>query len=52
MNQLFGLQHRSGGVVAFGYPTATQKHKKSLQIGICRVLFVAGGGPEPSTSGL
>ena len=31
---------------------ATQKKKNTLQICICKVFFVAGGGPEPSTSGL
>ena len=42
----------SGGVVVFGYPTATQKKKNALFMSVSRVFLVAGGGPEPSTSGL
>jgi hypothetical protein len=56
-NYIFGLRCRCSdtfapffveaiewGVVVFGYPTATQKHKKALQIGIYRVLLVVDRG--------
>ena len=49
---LYMMTEKVMGVVVFGYPTATQKKKNALFMGISRVLFVAGGGPEPSTSGL
>ena len=46
------ITEKVGGVVVFGYPTATQKKKNALFMGVSRVFVVAGGGPEPSTSGL
>ena len=38
------MTEKVGGVVAFGYPTATQKKKNALFMGVSRVFVVAGGG--------
>ena len=43
---------KSGGVVAFGYPLATQKKKTPCKSETYKGFEVAGVGPEPTTSGL
>ena len=42
------ISSKSGGVVIFGYPLATQENKKACKLATYRVLFVLEAGLEPA----